>query len=369
MQAPQPAGRSFPGARRVSRAVRVGQVTVGGGAPISVQSMAKCPTTDIAQVIDQTRRVAAAGGQLMRVAVPDKASLAALRHIIAESPLPIVADIHFDARLAVGAVEAGAAKIRINPGNIGDEAALAAVAQACAERGVPVRVGVNAGSLERDLLSRHGGATAAALAESALRAVERMRALGVTDLVVSVKAADVERTVLANRLLSAQTDVPIHLGVTEAGPGDDGVVKSAVALGILLSEGIGDTVRVSLTAPPEREVRVAQLVLRSLGLQAGPVLVSCPTCARARIDVAALAAEVSALLEGVSTPLVVAVMGCEVNGPGEAREADVGIAGGRERAVIFRGGRVVRTVPADGALEALREELQALAASARDSDS
>lgn len=354
---------SFNLRRRASRAVRVGSVTIGGCAPISVQSMAKCPTTDVDQVLEQTRRVAAAGGQLMRVAVPDEASVQALPSIVADSPLPIVADIHFDARLAVAAVEAGAAKIRINPGNIGGDAALAAVARACAERGVPVRIGVNAGSLDRDLRAKHGGATAGALAESALRSVDKMRALGLEDLVVSVKAADVARTVEANRLLAAQTDVPLHLGVTEAGPGDDGVVKSAIGLGLLLSEGIGDTIRVSLTAPPEREVRVARLVLRCLGLQAGPMLVSCPMCARARIDVAGLAAEVAGLLENMSAPVVVAVMGCEVNGPGEAREADVGIAGGRERAVIFRRGEVVRTVPSERSLEALREELEATIAS------
>lgn len=360
------ANASFPAPRRVSRAVRVGSVTMGGDAPVSVQSMAKCPTTDVAEVLEQAKRVAAAGGQLFRVAVPDHASLAVLSDIVAGSPLPIVADIHFDARLAVGAIEAGVAKIRINPGNIGDEAALRAIAQACIDRGVPVRVGVNAGSLERDLLAKHGGATAAALVESALRSLDKMRALGVVDLVVSVKAADVARTVQANRLLASQTDVPIHLGVTEAGLGDDGVVKSAIGLGILLAEGIGDTVRVSLTAPPEREVRVARLMLRSLGLQAGPILVSCPTCARARIDVAALAAEVAAMIESISDPIVVAVMGCEVNGPGEAREADVGIAGGRERAVIFRAGEVVRTVPTEQALEALREELQAAVANTGD---
>lgn len=357
---------SFPAPRRASRPVRVGSVTIGGGAPVSVQSMAKCPTTDVAEVLEQTKRVAAAGGQLMRVAVPDQASLAALGDIVADSPLPIVADIHFDARLAIGAVEAGAAKIRINPGNIGDEMALGAIAQACVERDVPVRIGVNAGSLERELLAKHGGATAAALAESALRSLDKMRALGVADLVVSVKAADVARTVQANRLLASRTDAPIHLGVTEAGLGDDGVVKSAIGLGILLAEGIGDTVRVSLTAPPEREVRVARLVLRSLGLQAGPILVSCPTCARTRIDVAALAAEVAAMIEGISAPIVVAVMGCEVNGPGEAREADVGIAGGRKRAVIFRGGEVVRTVPTDQALEALRKELETVMANKAD---
>ncbi|MCX7599835.1 MAG: flavodoxin-dependent (E)-4-hydroxy-3-methylbut-2-enyl-diphosphate synthase [Armatimonadetes bacterium] len=367
MQTPWRGDHGFPEARRKSRAVRVGQVTIGGGAPISVQSMAKCPTTDVQQVIEQTKRVAGAGGQLMRVSVPDKASLVALRDIVTQSPLPIVADIHFDAELAIGAVEAGAAKIRINPGNIGDEGALAAVAGACLERHVPVRVGVNAGSLERDLLAKHGGPTAAALAESALRSIERMRALGVDDLVVSLKAADVERTVQANRIVAAQTDVPIHLGVTEAGPGDDGVVKSAIGIGVLLGEGIGDTIRVSLTAPPEREVRVGRLILRSLGLQAGPVLVSCPTCARTRIDVAALAAEVGALIEGISAPIVVAVMGCEVNGPGEAREADLGIAGGRERAVIFRGGKVVRTISGEHALQAFREELESLLAAMAES--
>jgi (E)-4-hydroxy-3-methylbut-2-enyl-diphosphate synthase len=350
----------FPAPRRISRPVSAGGVTIGGDAPISVQSMAKAPTTDVEGVLEQIRKVHGAAGSLMRVAVPDEASAEALREIVARSPLPIVADIHFDWRLAVAAVEAGVAKLRINPGNIGDDEALRPVIEACAERRVPVRVGVNAGSLERDVLAEYGGATAEALAASALRNVERVRAMGLEDVVVSIKAADVERTVRANRMLAEATDAPLHLGVTEAGIGAEAVVKSAVALGILLAEGIGDTIRVSLTGPPEEEVRVGRMILRSLGLQQGPVLISCPTCARRQIDVEAIAEEVRAMIEGATAPIVVAVMGCEVNGPGEAREADVGVAGSRERAVIFRHGQVVRTVPGDEALEALKSEVREL---------
>lgn len=348
----------FPRPRRRTYSVQVGGVRIGGDAPVSLQSMAKCPTTDVEQVIEQTRRVAAAGGEIMRVAVPDEAAVGALGAIVAESPLPIVADIHFDWRLAAAAVRTGAHKVRINPGNIGGVEAVKGVVEACGEAGIPLRIGVNAGSLEREILARHGGPTAEALAESALRNVELVKGLGFEALVVSIKAADVSRTVTANRLFAAQTDVPLHIGVTEAGPGEEGMVKSAVGIGVLLGEGIGDTVRVSLTAPPEEEIRVGRSILVSMGLRRGPTLVSCPTCARVQIDVAALAEEVRGVLEGVTESLVVAVMGCEVNGPGEAREADIGIAGGRERAVIFRRGRVVRTVPLDDAVAAFREELE-----------
>ena len=361
---------SFPLGHRTTRPVKVGDVDLGGGAPVSVQSMAKVPTTDVAAVLEQIAKVRAAAGQIMRVSVPDEASAEALKEIVARSPLPIVADIHFDWRLAVASVEAGVAKLRINPGNLGGDEALRPVVEACLARGVPIRVGVNAGSLERDVLKEYGGATAEALAASALRNVERVRAMGLDDVVVSIKAADVERTVVANRLLAEASDAPgdpsgpppLHLGVTEAGIGAEAVVKSAVALGVLLGEGIGDTIRVSLTGPPEEEVRVGRMILRSLGLQQGPVLISCPICARRQIDVAGLAEEVRAMIEGATAPIVVAVMGCEVNGPGEAREADVGIAGSRERAVIFRHGKVVRTVAGDEALAALREEVEGLLA-------
>ncbi len=345
----------FP-ARRTTRAVRVGAVTIGGGAPISVQSMAKCPTTDVQQVLEQTRRVLGAGGQIMRVAVPDEAAAEAVAEIVNHSPLPIVADIHFRADLGRLALEAGVHKLRVNPGNI-SRRELEELAGICAERGVAMRIGVNAGSLERRLLEKHGGATARALAESALEAVRAAEAAGLREIVVSIKAADVARTVAANELFAAETDVPLHVGITEAGPGLDGIVKSAVGIGILLARGLGDTLRVSLTGPPEDEVRAGRSILRALGLTGGPVLVSCPVCGRAQIDVAALAEQVRQLLDEIDADIVVAVMGCEVNGPGEAREADVGIAGGRERAVIFRKGRVVRTVDPARALEALREEI------------
>jgi (E)-4-hydroxy-3-methylbut-2-enyl-diphosphate synthase len=352
----------FPLPRRRTRAVAVGRVAIGGDAPVSVQSMAKCPTTDVEEVVAQTRRVAAAGGDLMRVAVPDRAAVEVLPALVAASPLPMIADIHFDWRLAVAAARAGVAKIRINPGNLGGPEALARVVEACAESGTALRIGVNSGSLEPDLREKYGGATATALAESALRNAELVQQLGMSAAVVSIKAPDVARTVVANRLFAARSDLPLHLGVTEAGSGEAGIVRSAVGVGVLLAEGLGDTLRVSLTAPPEQEARIGRLLLQSLGLQPGPVVISCPTCARLRVDVAALAAEVTKLLQGVEAPIVVAVMGCEVNGPGEAREADLGIAGGRERVVIFRQGRVLRTVPPSAAAAAFREALEALLA-------
>ena len=354
--------RKFPSPRRKTRPVRVGDLTIGAGAPVSVQSMAKCPTTDLDSVVEQIRRVVAAGCDIFRVAVPDAAAAEAIGAIVEASPIPIVADVHFDWRLAVAAVERGAQKVRLNPGNIGGRDNVARVAEACLEHGAAMRLGVNAGSLERDLLDKYGGPTADALAESALRCATLAEELGMGAVVISIKAHDVVRTVVANRIFSAESDMPLHLGITEAGGGEEGLVRSAIGIGVLLAEGIGDTIRVSLTAPPEEEVRAGRLILRSLGLQPGPVVVSCPTCARVQIPVGELAAEVRAAVEDVDQPVVIAVMGCEVNGPGEAREADLGIAGGRERAVIFRAGKVIRTVTKAQAIQVLREELDRLLA-------
>ncbi|MBC7288935.1 MAG: flavodoxin-dependent (E)-4-hydroxy-3-methylbut-2-enyl-diphosphate synthase [Armatimonadetes bacterium] len=350
----------FPARRRRTRPVRVGALTIGGDAPVSVQSMAKCPTTDLDSVAQQIKRVAAAGCDAFRVAVPDMAAVEALPAILEASPMPIIADVHFDWRLAVEAVRRGAHKVRLNPGNIGGRENVARVAEACLEHGAAMRLGVNAGSLERDLLDKYGGATAEALAESALRCASLGQDVGLDAVVISIKAHDVVRTVTANRIFAAESDMPLHLGVTEAGSGAEGLVRSAVGIGVLLAEGIGDTIRVSLTAPPEEEVRAGRLILQSLGLQRGPVVVSCPTCGRTQIPVRELAEEVRTALKDVQAPVVVAVMGCEVNGPGEAREADLGIAGGRERAVIFRSGKVVRTVQKSEAVRALLEELDRL---------
>ncbi len=359
--------KKFPAPRRKTRAVRVGKLAIGGGAPVSVQSMAKCPTTDVDAVVEQIRRVVAAGCDIFRVAVPDQAAAEAIGAIVQASPIPIVADVHFDWRLAVAAVERGAHKVRLNPGNIGGRENVARVVEACLCHGAAMRLGVNAGSLERDLLDKYGGPKAEALAESALRCAALIDELGMPSAVISIKAHDVARTVVANRIFAAESDLPLHLGITEAGGGEEGIVRSAVGIGILLAEGIGDTIRVSLTAPPEQEVRAGRLILRSLGLQPGPVVVSCPTCARVQIPVAELAAEVRAAVEDVTKPVVIAVMGCEVNGPGEAREADLGIAGGRQRAVIFRAGKVIRTVPKAEAVAALCEELDRLLSERGDS--
>lgn len=327
---------------------------------MSVQSMVKADTNDTESVLEQVKRCVAAGAQIMRVAVPSAEALDGFERICAQSPVPVVADIHFDYTLAVEAARRGAAKLRINPGNIGDDERLAAVVEAAGERGIPIRAGINAGSLEKDIAREHHGATAAACSASARRSVERMKRLGFEELVVSIKASDVPRTVAANRLFSAESDLPLHLGITEAGFGESGTVKSAVGLGILLAEGIGDTIRVSLTQEPSTEVRVGREILKSLGLRPGPELVSCPTCGRCRVDLAPLVREVADMLEGVEDSIVVAVMGCEVNGPGEAREADIGVAAGKGKVAVFRRGEILKTVEFAQAAATVREEIERL---------
>lgn len=349
-----------PPERRPTRQVTVGGVAVGGAAPVSVQSMAKCPTADVGAVLAQLHAAQDAGADFMRLAIPDRAALAAFREIRGQSPLPLVADVHFDYRLAIGAAEAGADKLRINPGNIGGRDRLFAVAAAARERSIPIRVGVNAGSLEKAFAEAHGGATPSALCESALQSVSQLEAVGFSDVVVSIKASDVQRTVEGNRLFAGRSDVPLHLGVTEAGFGLAGVVGSAIGLGVLLYEGIGDTIRVSLTEPPEREVETGVEVLKAVGLRGGVRLVSCPTCGRCRVDLRPVAEAVRERLRDLKADLTVAVMGCEVNGPGEAKEADVGIAAGAGRALLFVRGRKLRTVPIDQAAEALLAEVARL---------
>ena len=347
--------------RRVTRQVKFGAVPVGGGAPISIQSMTNTRTEDVAATLAQIERLADLGCEIVRVAVPGAGALSALPEIIAGSPVPVVADIHFDHRLAIGAAEAGVHALRINPGNIGGAERTAEVAAAAAERGIPIRIGVNAGSLEKDILERDGHPTAAGLAESALRGVELMDGLGFADLVVSIKSSDVAMTVETNRIFASHTDVPLHIGITEAGTPVSGAARSGVGMGLLLAEGIGDTVRVSLAGPPEDEIPVARAILSSLGLRHGGVtVIACPTCGRTEIDVPGIAAEVETALAGVKTPLVVAVMGCAVNGPGEAREADVGIAGGVAKAVLFRKGEVVAKIDAAELIERLLAEARKL---------
>jgi len=347
---------NFPPQRRPTRAVRVGEVIIGGEAPVSVQTMTK--TDDAEATLHQVQATAGAGAQIVRVAIPSQQALDGFAQIVAGSPVPIVADIHFDYRLALAAIERGAAKIRINPGNIGDDRRLGAVLEAASEAGISVRLGINAGSLEQDLLEKYGHPTAEALCESALRSVQRAENLGFSDIVVSIKASDVPTTVAANRMLARESDVPLHLGITEAGFGTAGVAKSAVGLGLLLAEGIGDTIRVSLTDDPVEEVHVGRAILQSLNMISGPQLVSCPTCGRCKVNLRPIAEQVQEALQGIDRPIVVAVMGCEVNGPGEAKEADFGLACGGEYGVIFRRGEVLRRVKISQAAQELLAEIR-----------
>jgi (E)-4-hydroxy-3-methylbut-2-enyl-diphosphate synthase len=343
--------------------IKVGRITVGGDAPVSVQSMTNTKTSDAAATVAQIGRLTAAGCDIVRVAVPDMAAAEALAAIkAAVGEVPLVADIHFDYRLALAALERGVDGLRLNPGNIGDPEQVAAVVRAAKQRGVPIRIGVNAGSLDKALLARHGGhATAEAMVESALGHIRILESLDFHLIKVSLKAHDVPLTLAAYRLMAAAADYPLHLGITEAGTVNSGIVKSAVGIGALLAEGIGDTVRVSLTGDPAEEVRVANEILKALGLREyGPTLVSCPTCGRTEIDLEAVARAVEDKLRSVRKPLKVAVMGCVVNGPGEAREADIGIAGGKGQGLIFRRGEVLRKVPEDQLIAALFAEIDKL---------
>ncbi len=346
--------------REQTRRIDVGGVAVGGGAAVTVQSMCNTDTRDPEATLEQMARLAAAGCDIIRVAVPDAAAAAALPAIMAAAPMPVVADIHFDHRLAIAAAEAGVDAVRINPGNIGSRERVAAVAAACRERGIPIRVGVNTGSLEKDLLAKYGGPTAEALAESAARELGALEDVGFQDVALSVKASDVSLTVAAYRLAAERFDCPLHVGVTEAGTSYGGLVNSAVGIGALLMEGIGDTIRVSLTADPEEEVRAGLAILRACGLRnKGVRFVSCPTCGRTQIDLISLAKEAERRLAGLDRDITVAVMGCEVNGPGEAREADFGVAGGRGFGSLFVKGQVVRTrVPEAELLDRLMELIE-----------
>jgi (E)-4-hydroxy-3-methylbut-2-enyl-diphosphate synthase len=330
----------------MSRQITVGGVKIGGGAPVSIQSMTNTPTHDAAATLRQIRALAAAGCEIVRVAVPDRKAAQAIGAIKAESPLPLVADIHFDYKLALEAVAQGADKIRINPGNIGSADRVEAVARACRERGVPIRIGVNGGSLEKNLLDKYGGPTPEALAESALGHIRLLERFDFHDICVSLKSSSVPTTMRAYQLMAERYDYPLHLGVTEAGTPELGVIKSAAGIGGLLALGIGDTFRVTLTADPVDEIAVAKRILRAVGLRRdGPDLIACPTCGRTKIDLIPMARQVEELLKTVDKPITVAVMGCVVNGPGEARHADVGIAGGDGEGVLFQKGEIVKKVP------------------------
>lgn len=334
---------------------------VGGGAPIAVQSMTNTPTADVPATVRQIQALAAAGCDIVRLAVPDNTAAAALGRIRAQVSVPLVADIHFDYRLALAAVEQGIDGLRLNPGNIGGRENVFQVVRAAKAKHIPIRIGVNAGSLEPDLLAQYGRPTAAAMVESALRHVAMLEEMDFFDIKISLKAHDVPMTIAAYRLIADRVDYPLHVGITEAGPVGSGTIKSAVGIGTLLAEGIGDTIRVSLTGDPVEEVRVAKEILQALGLRRyGPTLVSCPTCGRCHIDLVGLAKQVAAKLTGIKTPLTVAVMGCVVNGPGEAREADVGIAGGRGVGLLFRKGKIIKKVPEEELLMALCKEIDKL---------
>lgn len=344
--------------RKKTRKITLGGVAIGGGAPVSVQSMTKTPTADVAATVAQIERLVRAGCEIVRVAVPDDASARAIGAIRSAISIPLVADIHFDHRLALAAIAQGADGIRINPGNIGGARRVAEVARAASERGVPIRVGVNAGSVEKGILKKHGGPTPAALAESALEGVRMLEDAGHGLIKISVKASSVPDTIEAYELISKATRHPLHIGVTEAGPPLVSAVRSSAALGHLLLEGIGDTLRVSVTGDPVGEVLIARELLQSLGLRSfGPTIVSCPTCGRTGIDVVRTVEEVQRALADVRAPLTVAIMGCVVNGPGEAREADVGLAGGKGEGLIFRKGKIVKKVKEKDFLRALLSEI------------
>ncbi|RKO66316.1 flavodoxin-dependent (E)-4-hydroxy-3-methylbut-2-enyl-diphosphate synthase [Desulfofundulus salinus] len=345
--------------RRHTRPIYLGGVQVGGEAPVSVQSMTNTDTRDVQATLDQIDRLVQAGCEIVRVAVPDQQAARALKEIKARCPIPLVADIHFDYRLALAALESGVDGLRINPGNIGGRERVAAVVDAARKRKVPIRIGVNAGSLEKDLLAEHGGPTPRAMVESALRHIRLLEEMDYREIKVSLKASDVPVMLEAYRLLAREVDYPFHVGVTEAGTVRSGTIKSAVGIGALLAQGIGDTIRVSLTGDPVEEVRVGYEILKALGLRRrGIELISCPTCGRTCIDLERIALEVEERLSWVDKPLKVAVMGCAVNGPGEASHADVGIAGGKGIGILFRGGHIVERVPEKDLVDALVREVE-----------
>ncbi|MCS7477005.1 flavodoxin-dependent (E)-4-hydroxy-3-methylbut-2-enyl-diphosphate synthase [Umezawaea endophytica] len=349
--------------RRTSRRIMVGTVPVGGDAPVSVQSMTTTPTTDIDATLQQIAELTAAGCEIVRVAVPSADDAAALPTIARKSGIPVIADIHFQPRYVFAAIDAGCAAVRVNPGNIRQfDDQVGAIARAAKDAGVSIRIGVNAGSLDKRLLRKHGGVTPEALVESALWECSLFEEHDYTDLKISVKHHDPVVMIEAYRKLATRCDYPLHLGVTEAGPRFQGTIKSSVAFGALLAEGIGDTIRVSLSAPPVEEVKVGAQILESLGLRPrGLDIVSCPSCGRAQVDVHTLAERVTAALEGFPVPLRVAVMGCVVNGPGEAREADIGVAAGNGKGQIFVKGEVIRTVPESQIVETLLAEAARIA--------
>ena len=344
--------------RKETRQIHIGKVAIGGGALISVQSMTNTKTTDTKATVEQINALQAAGCDIVRLAVPDMDAALNLGNIIKKVNVPLVADIHFDYRLALEAINQGISALRLNPGNIGGEDRVKAVVTEAKRHNIPIRIGVNAGSLDKKLLAKHGGVTAEALVESAMEHVRILEAQDFTDMKISLKAHDVPLTIEAYQLMSETVDYPLHLGITEAGTARSGMIKSAVGIGALLSQGIGDTFRISLTGDPVVEVKVANEILKSLGMREyGPTLISCPTCGRTSIDLAGIAEEVEKRLENVKKPISVAVMGCVVNGPGEAKGADVGIAGGNGEGLVFRKGEIIRKVKETELVEELFKEI------------
>lgn len=342
----------------MTRTVKIGNRVIGGGNPILIQSMTNTKTEQVAETVEQINRLAAAGCDIIRCAVPTMEAAEALGEIRRQVGIPVVADIHFDYRLAIAAMEHGADKIRINPGNIGEASRVQAVVNVAKERHIPIRVGVNSGSLEKNLVEKYHGVTAEGLVESALDKVRLIEGMGYDNLVISIKSSDVLMCVKAHEILAGQTDYPLHVGITEAGTVTSGNIKSAIGLGLILHQGIGDTIRVSLTGDPLEEVRSAKLILRTLGLRKGGIeVVSCPTCGRTQINLIELANQVEHMVADIPLDLKVAVMGCVVNGPGEAKEADIGIAGGIGEGLIIKHGEVYKKVPEEELLGALRYEL------------
>ncbi len=345
----------------MTRQINVGGVSIGGGAPVAIQSMLNTKTTDVEGSLAQLRKLAVAGCQIARLAVPNKEAAQSFAQICKESPLPLVADIHFDYKLALLAAEGGASKIRINPGNIGGEENVQAVVSACKERNIPIRIGVNGGSLDKKLLEKYGHPTAEALVESAFSHLHLLEKYGFYDTCVSMKSSNVPTMVAAARLFRSKCDYPIHIGVTETGPVRMGLMKSAMGIGALLMDGIGDTIRVSLTDDPVEEVYAAKDILKAAGLRKeGVNIISCPTCGRTQIDLIGLVNQVDAALKDCQKPITVAVMGCVVNGPGEAREADIGIAGGDGCGMLFEKGQQICKLPYDELLPALLERIEAM---------
>lgn len=344
--------------REHTKVIQIGNRVIGGGNPVLIQSMTNTKTEDVKATVEQIQKLTAAGCDIIRCAVPTMEAAEALAEIKKEITIPLVADIHFDYKLAIAAMEYGADKIRINPGNIGGGDRIRAVVEKAKELGIPIRVGVNSGSLEKELVEKYHGVSAEGIVESALDKVRIIEELGYDNLVISIKSSDVMMCAKAHELIAKETNYPLHVGITESGTVLSGNIKSAVGLGIILSQGIGDTIRVSLTGDPLEEIKSAKLILRTLGLRKGGIeVVSCPTCGRTQIDLIGLANKVENMVEDIPLNIKVAVMGCVVNGPGEAKEADIGIAGGKGEGLLIKKGEIIRKIPEDQLLHALREEL------------